>query len=264
MKTSTFWLGWMAALALLLGTLNAAALERITVTVDGVTREALIHLPARPDTNGSPVVFVFHGHGGSMRNAARSFALERHWPEAIVVYPQGLPTPGLLTDPEGRQAGWQAAPRLQGDRDLKFFDALLARIKTDHTVDRRRIYATGHSNGGGFTYLLWAERGETFAAVAPSAAVARYVQRLKPKPALHLAGEKDGLVKFSWQEKMMQAVRTLNGCAATGQPWADKATLYPSPAGTPLVTFIHPGGHEFPVAGSALIVKFFQAHPAAP
>jgi polyhydroxybutyrate depolymerase len=264
MKTLTLWLGWVAALALWPGTLNAAALERITVTVDGVTREALVHVPERPATNGSPVVFVFHGHGGSMRNAARSFALERHWPEAIVVYPQGLPTPGQLTDPEGRRSGWQAAPGLQGDRDLKFFDALLAHLKSRHSLDPRRLYATGHSNGGGFTYLLWAERGETFAAVAPSAAVARYAQRLKPKPALHLAGEKDGLVKFSWQQQMMQTIRKVNGCVETGQPWAANATLYPSPQGTPVVTFIHPGGHEFPADGPALIVKFFRAHPAAP
>jgi len=56
-----------------------------------------------------PVVLVFHGHGGTARYAARTFALHRHWPEAIVVYPQGLNTPGRRTDPEGRRPGWQHA-----------------------------------------------------------------------------------------------------------------------------------------------------------
>ena len=46
---------------------------------------------------------------------------------------------------------------------------MLARLKTDYKVDDKRIYSTGHSNGGGFTYLLWAARGDVFAAFAPSA-----------------------------------------------------------------------------------------------
>ncbi len=36
---------------------------------------------------------------------------------------------------------------------------LLARLKQDYRVDEMRVYATGHSNGGSFTHLLWAERG---------------------------------------------------------------------------------------------------------
>ncbi|MCP5522580.1 MAG: hypothetical protein H7A46_13650 [Verrucomicrobiales bacterium] len=91
-------------------------------TVDGMSREALVVLPERPPSDkGAPLVFVFHGHGGSMQNAQRSFHLHTVWPEAIVVYPQGLKTPGQLTDPQGRRAGWQHAPGTQGDRDLKFF-----------------------------------------------------------------------------------------------------------------------------------------------
>ena len=85
---------------------------------------------------------------------------------------QGLNTPGALTDTEGKKPGWQKTFGDQDDRDLKFFDAVLATLKKDYKVDEKRIYATGHSNGGGFTYLLWAARGEVFAAVAPCAAAA--------------------------------------------------------------------------------------------
>ncbi|MEI9864297.1 MAG: hypothetical protein WDN00_07025 [Limisphaerales bacterium] len=45
---------------------------------------------------------------------------------------------------------------------MKFFDAVLARLKQDYKVDAKRIYCTGHSNGGGFTYLLWLARGDVF------------------------------------------------------------------------------------------------------
>jgi len=232
--------------------------RRMEFKVEGVAREALIYLPANSTATNLPVVFVFHGHGGNARQAARSFHLDRQWPEAISVYPQGLNTPGRLTDPEGNKPGWQNAIGLQGDRDLKFFDAILVRLKREFKVDEKRIYATGHSNGGGFTYLLWAERGGVFAAVAPSAAAAPYVNRLKPKPVMHLAGERDALVKYEWQQRMMNAVRKVNGCEAIGIPWAPLATLYHSPTGTPVVTFIHPGGHQFHPDSPALIVKFFK------
>jgi polyhydroxybutyrate depolymerase len=127
-------------------------------------------------------------------------------------------------------------------------------------VDEKRIYATGHSNGGGFTYLLWATRYDVLRAVAPSAAApnARYARDLKPKPAMHLAGRKDALVKFEWQEKTMQVVRTVNGCAESGRPWEKGCTLYESTRRAPFVSFIHEGGHQFPAEGPVLMVKFFR------
>lgn len=236
-------------------------LTRLTFTVDGVSREALIHVPVAAKTSPAPVVFGFHGHGGSSGNAARSFAMHREWPEAICVYMQGLNTPGRLTDPEGKKPGWQNGPGDQGDRDLKFFDAVLAKVKADYKVDEKRIFSMGHSNGGGFTYLLWAERGDVFAAVAPSAAVAaESVLKLKPKPCLHLAGETDPLVKYEWQQRMIEAVRKINGCDATSQAWQTVGSIYPSKTGTPLVTLLHPGGHQFLNEAPPLIVRFFKEH----
>lgn len=231
-------------------------------TVDGVAREALVFAPASAKAKAAPVVFAFHGHSGNMRQAARSFGYEKIWPESIVVYMQGLNTPGRLTDPEGKQPGWQRNLGDQGDRDLKFFDAVLATLHKDYRVDDKHIYATGHSNGGSFTYLLWAARGETFAAVAPSAAVmAADFAQLKPKPVLHVAGQRDPLVKFAWQEMMIDQVRKLNQCE-DGQPWGQvaSATLYPSKIGAPVVTLIHPGAHQFLAGASAAIVKFFKEH----
>ena len=119
--------------------------------IGDATREALIHVPAKAKKKVAPVIFVFHGHGGTMRHSARTFDFHTLWPEAIVVYMQGLNTPGRLSDPEGKKPGWQHSLGAQEDRDLKFFDAALASLKKDHKVDPKRIYATGHSNGGVFT-----------------------------------------------------------------------------------------------------------------
>ncbi len=229
-------------------------------TVDGVAREGLIYAPPNAKTAPTPVIFAFHGHGGSMNNAARQFGYHTIWPEALVVYLQGLNTPGRLTDPEGKKPGWQHGPGDQGDRDLNFFDAVLASLRQDYKVDDRRIYSTGHSNGGGFTYLLWAARGDQFAAFAPSASAApKLLAQLKPKPVLHLAGETDPLVKFAWQQQTMGKLREMNQCGE-GQPGGQYLTTYPSKIGAPVVTFIHPGGHQFVAAAPAVIVKFFKEH----
>src|SRR5207253_655567 len=82
--------------------------KRVEWTVGDAKREALVYVPEAAAKAESPVVFVFHGHGGTMRGVAeRSFALHKHWPGAVCVYPQGLLTPGVLTDPEGKRPGWQ-------------------------------------------------------------------------------------------------------------------------------------------------------------
>ena len=36
-------------------------------------------------TKNKPVVFAFHGHGGTMRQASRSFPIHELWPQAIVM-----------------------------------------------------------------------------------------------------------------------------------------------------------------------------------
>jgi len=236
----------------------ADALTRGEWNVDGVTREALVSVPPNAKSAATPVIFAFHGHGGTMAYAERKFSYHTLWPEALVVYPQGLPTAGKLTDPAGRKAGWQFAAGDYGDRDLKFFDAMLVSLRQEYHVDNKRIFVTGHSNGGGFTYLLWANRGDQIAAVAPCCAAAlNLFGQLKPKPLLHLAGEKDPLVRLAWQETTLDAVRKINQCG-DGRPWADHCTLYPSKIGDPVVAYIHPGFHELPPEAPVVIVKFFK------
>ena len=246
-------------------------------TIDGVTRQALVYVPDSATTELTPLIFAFHGHSGTMQKFAR-LAFEKAWPQAIVVYPQGLPTPGRLTDHEGKFSGWEALPGDQNDRDLKFFDAMLESLKKDYKIDPARIYATGHSNGGSFTYVLWRARGDEFTAFAPASTAfpaflnhpdappitAAEIPKVALRPVLHMAGKNDPLVKFAWQEHTFDAVRKINQCTdAAPDPWSENCTLYPSPAGAPVVTCIHPGGHELPPHARDLIVKFFKQFPAA-
>ena len=243
----------------------ASKFQTLTFSVDGVTRTALLYVPATAKTKSSPLVFVFHGHGGNSAIIARHYEMDRLWPNAISVYMQGLKTALPLTDPEGERTGWQHVVGQEGDRDLHFFDAVLARLKHDYKVDPRRIYATGHSNGGVFTYLLWFTRGDVFAAVAPSSAIARrtYARKLQPKPCMMIGGLSDPIVKPEWQQLMMHALIKDNHCSTTAQPFGGNSLckIYPSETGAPLVTFFFPGGHRLNRDALPIMVKFFKENP---
>lgn len=268
MRRATLWAAGVACALTLTGRGFAADApgERTEWTVDGVEREALVIAPAKTSADPAPVVLVFHGHGGTMASAAGQ-GFPKHWPEAYIVCPQGLPTV-TGNDPAGTRSGWQPKSGDNQDRDLKFVDAVLKTLKDKHKVDPKRVYATGHSNGGGFTYLLWVAGGAEFAAFAPSAAgggAARGGDAPKPKPVLHVAGETDATVAFENQRRTMDRVKKLNGCDPDGKPWAKAGDLvgtqYVSKAGAPFVAVIHPGGHKYPAEAPGLIVKFFKEHP---
>jgi polyhydroxybutyrate depolymerase len=231
-------------------------------TVDGVEREALVYLPSTSSKAKPPVIFAFHGHGGNMYFAARGMAFQNSWPEAIVVYPQGLPTPGIVMDLEGKKPGWQNSAGQQQDRDLKFVDAMLASLREKYSIDDSRIYATGFSNGGLFTYLLFSQRANVFAAFAPGGAVLLpQVSLSEPRPVFHYGGKSDRLAKFEKQEKTIEQLRKFNGCAGKGESCGTNCTIYSSTKRAPVATFIHPLGHLYPTQVTPLIVKFFQDHP---
>jgi polyhydroxybutyrate depolymerase len=229
------------------------------IMVDGYQRTGLVHVPPGAQQQPAPVVFVFHGHGGSASVVASSFGLHQLWPEAIVIYLQGLNTPSQL-DREGRKPGWQTREGDQGDRDLHLFDAVLADLRQQYHVDARHVFATGHSNGGFFTYLLWHARSRALAAVAPSAATTARMGNvtLPPKPAMHLAGTHDSVVKFAAQQATMEQVKRSNHCDTAGVPWGPNCTLFPSRSGTPLVAYVNSGTHTFSSAAPPLIVRFFK------
>jgi polyhydroxybutyrate depolymerase len=230
--------------------------------INGVQREALIFLPRTSGKTKVPVIFAFHGHGGNMRFAARGMAFQNFWPEAIVVYPQGLPTPGTILDQKGEKPGWQRGPGQEHDRDLKFVDVMIATLREKYSADDRRIYATGFSNGGLFTYLLWSQRADQFAAFAPGGAVLLpSVELTQPRPVLHFGGERDRLARFSKQQETIEKIRTFNQCVTQGESCGGHCTIYSSSKSAPLKTFIHPFGHIYPPPVTPIIIKFFQEHP---
>jgi polyhydroxybutyrate depolymerase len=244
------------AMAAVLAPAAGASPKVMTWSVAGAQRSAIVYAPSSAANAKAPVVFAFHGFGDTNENF-QGVGLEEAWPQAIVVYPQGL----VVTRGGSALPGWQTEKRGEEDRDLQFVDTALASLREKYKVDDARIYATGFSNGAIFTYLLWAERPNVFAAFAAVAGrLGNSVLPAVPKPFLQVGGKNDGNIPFALQQNAMETARRVDG-VSKGEPCGRNCTLYPSANGTPVMTFIHEGGHEWPDGISQQIAKFFQSHP---
>jgi polyhydroxybutyrate depolymerase len=249
-----------AAVLALLASVALADPKVMTFTVDGGARKAIVFAPSK-QAGSAPLIFVFHGHGDTASNFI-GVDLQGAWPEAVVVYFQGLPTRDGLP-------GWQTERGQDADRDLKLVDIALASLRKTFKIDGYRVYATGFSNGAHFTYLLWAQRPAVFAAYAPVAGRIRPAATpTEPKPLLHVGGRQDHQVDFADQTEAMETARKIDGVAAptfcTTVMAATRCTFYESPNGTPVMTLIHPGGHAYPEGTSEEIVKFFKRFTLEP
>ena len=250
-----------------LASLSPAAMAEpkiMTWNVDGVTREAIVYLPTAKTANGkAPLVLAFHGHGDDARNF-QGVGIHELWPQAIVAYPEGLPSP------RDGAAGWQVEKGEDGDRDLKLIDQMVAGLRKQYRVDDARILIRRvSSNGANLTYLLWAERPQVFAAFAPVAARIRpSVHFTTPKPLFHTGGTADRQIPFVDQQAAMESARRANGATGKGESCGAQCTLYTSDssggkAGAPVMTLIHSGGHVYPEQVSQMIVDFFGKHALA-
>jgi polyhydroxybutyrate depolymerase len=254
-------------LLVILAASASAALAQTTMTwtVDGVQREALVFAPAPvlgTNVQTVPLLFAFHGHGGTAKAASQVMHLQTLWPGAVIVYPQGLKTPSQV-DPQGNFPGWQVRAGQAGlnDRDLKFFDAMLATMHQKFPVDHERIYATGFSNGAIFTYLLWAERAKALAALGIVAGLLDPAEHFTlPRAVVVIGGVNDNVLPFSSQLQTIQLDRQIDNVTGPGQPCGPICTFYPSSSQTPVVTRIHHGGHVYPPWAGAAIVEFLKLH----
>jgi polyhydroxybutyrate depolymerase len=204
-----------------------------TLVHGGIERSYLLHLPPGHD-RGVPaaVVLVLHGGGGHAEHMAALTRFNELADEAgfIVVYPNGTGpfATRLLTWNGGACCGY--AQRRAVD-DVGFLRAVVADLQTLVAVDRRRIYATGLSNGAIMAYRLACEAADLVAAIGPVAGT-QNVARCAPTQAvsvLHIHGTDDTHVPFDGgvgadsltrvdYASVQSSVRfwaERNGCAAT-------------------------------------------------
>jgi polyhydroxybutyrate depolymerase len=187
---------WVLLSMILLGAANRlTALDQAhTVEHGGLTRTFKVHTP--PSYDGAtplPVVLVLHGGGGSADDMIRWIKMDEKADEAgfITVYPNGYPAG------EGRHvwnSGTCCEPATSSNADdIGFIRALLNELATVYRIDRRRIYATGASNGAMMAYTLASELSDRIAAIAPVAAAMGFdeIEATRAVPVLHFHGTAD-------------------------------------------------------------------------
>ncbi len=182
----------------------ATGTHLFAVTVKGVERRYFLHVPPAYDPAKKwPVVVMFHGGGGT----AKAAMWETGWAEKadkegfLAVFPEGTPpdasrparfrdNPQTWNDGSGRPG----AARLEV-ADVEFVSLMLSDLKARFSVDERRIYATGFSNGASMTFRVARELSRVLAAAAPVAGAdwldAKTPER--PVPILYITGTADPL-----------------------------------------------------------------------
>ncbi|OGF53095.1 MAG: hypothetical protein A2Z21_05665 [Candidatus Fraserbacteria bacterium RBG_16_55_9] len=138
---------------------------------EGRTRTYILHLP--PVYNGQdplPLVIFLHGGGGNAEGAVSAYGLSNLADREgfIVVYPNGTGVfeERLLTWNSGHCCGYALNNRVY---DAGFIRSLIEKLQRELKIDPKRIYATGHSNGGMLSYRLGGELSDVLAAIAPVA-----------------------------------------------------------------------------------------------
>ena len=240
-------------LASLLLLVHAVTPDTIHVTVDGVDRVAYAFAPSTQTNAKPPVLFMYHGHGGSAERCMQRFYVEKRWPEAVVVYCDGLPVEGG----GGNGQGWVLDANEQ-NRDIKFFDALLPKVLTQYHADPKKVFAWGFSNGGMFMYTLWALRADKFAAFCASGSCI-YTDDTHlsvPKPVFITISGNDPVVPPSYQEAAFKEIEKADRSEAKGTPYG--AGTYFKGA-QPVVLWRYNGGHEFPFESFPKLIEFFKS-----
>ena len=139
---------------------------------DDLERTFFVHLPEDYDDSVAyPLIFAMHGGGvlGYEGIEGQSQLSElSDLEDFIVVYPEGVKTLGFRT--------WNAgdccpSATILNTNDVGFINALLEKLKTELSINSKKVYAAGFSNGGQLAYKLANQYPNKFAAVASVAGV---------------------------------------------------------------------------------------------
>jgi polyhydroxybutyrate depolymerase len=226
----------------------------LSLEVDGVPRSAVVRRGAKA-SGAAPLLFVWHGFGGTAERFVGAVRPETYWDDAIVVAPQGL---GRTFEEFGdrERPGWQVEVGEHGDRDLALFDAVMAELRP--CIDPDRVYSTGFSNGGFFSNLLGCVRGEVVDGIAPVGGGGRFPGECGPKvPALIIHGAQDEVVPFTMGEDAARHWAAHNGCPPAEPVQDGGCALYDCEADVRFCSF--EGKHNWPGTAAAQVASFLRA-----
>ncbi len=265
-------------------TLQPGDSER-TVSVDGLQRTYLLHIPPNLAAGKPvPLVFVFHGLEESGALIRQSSGMNEISDSGgfIVAYPEGTGPSSVLSWNAGGCCGYAQENKVD---EAAFVRQILVDVGTLASIDTRRVYASGFSNGALLSYRLACEMSDTFAAVAPVAGVllSSPCQPTHPVAVIAFHGLNDTSVPYAGGgtipgsgmpfpavEESIAAWVQLDGC--TNSPKVEQTGLLTHTTyaaclqGTAVELYTVKGlGHVWPikyiVPASQIIWDFFAAHP---
>lgn len=156
-----------------------------------------LYVPNNVQEN-APLVVSLHGANGNQwvnRPMTTDVADEEGF---IVVYPQGKTVNFYLANMN--TTGWVSSGEVNAD--VEYIKAVIEDVKKKYSVDSKRIYCCGFSNGGMMTYALSNTCADIFAAFASISGFQMNEFHFRhtgsrPVPFLHIHGKADDFVKYS-------------------------------------------------------------------
>lgn len=201
----------------------------VHLTSSNVDRTYSLFVPRSYDaTHAYPVVFAFHGAGGSGVGLRGYIGLEAEANgTAIFVYPDA-------TDESGRR--WTLDASLDANPDMRLFIDILGHLDATYNIDRTRVFATGHSSGGFFVNFLNCTLGSAYLrAIAPHSGSGPYgadsdydvdgyfMCNADPAAVILIHGANDDIVPLSYGEYSRSQWVFENGCAQSTSPGSSPA-----------------------------------------
>lgn len=164
-----------------------------SLTVDGLTRTYVVHVPLNLDPKKpAPVVLALHGATMTGPLMAWFSGLNAKADTAgfIAVYPNGTGRRSSYFWNAGNCCGEAAQNNAD---DVAFIRAAIDDLATTYRIDTRRVFATGMSNGAMMAYRLASELSDRIAAIAPVAGTmaCNDCHTTRPVPVLHIHGTED-------------------------------------------------------------------------
>ena len=166
-----------------------------TIFYDGHNREYIIYVPqSYSSSNPTPILFAFHGGSGYANyfmNYEADFRSIADTANFILVYPQALEDPN-----DGNSANWLHKDPTD-HKDIFFIEYLIDTLSTQFNIDNSRVYATGYSLGGMFSYEVACHLNEKITAIASVAGAAfhgafSYCDITHPTAVISINGTDDG------------------------------------------------------------------------
>ncbi len=207
---------WMRTLFLVMIACGTAVAEEVryprkSLSVSGQIWDYCYAPKNPPIAKEMPLVILLHGAGGSGGGYLSRTGWGRRGSERgyITVAPSGL-----TIDPE-KSADFQSNPRVwnsgsaltaQSKRskvdDWEFFERLLEDVAKQWTIDQKRIYIVGHSNGGAMAFALARHWPGRFAGIASAMSLPPEASdsEIGPIPTLCIFGSDDRVVPLAGGE----------------------------------------------------------------